>query len=46
MAHPGGVAAGVASVRQGWEAAQAGNSLQEYAANHAELRQALARYGA
>ena len=46
MAHPDGVAAGVASVRQGWEAAQAGKSLEEYAADHPELRLALARYGA
>ena len=37
---------GVASVRQAWEAALAGVPLDEYAATHAELRQALERFGA
>lgn len=46
MAHPGGVAAGVASVRQGWEAALAGVALADYARDHAELRQAIEMYGA
>jgi ribulose-bisphosphate carboxylase large chain len=45
MGHPGGPADGVASVRQGWEAALAGTSLEEYAATHRELRQAIERYG-
>lgn len=45
MAHPGGIAAGVASVRQAWEAAIAGVSLEQYAQSHAELAQALAKFG-
>lgn len=45
MAHPGGVAAGVASVRQGWEAAMAGVPLETYAQSHVELRQAIELYG-
>jgi ribulose-bisphosphate carboxylase large chain len=45
MAHPGGVAAGVTSVRQGWEAALAGRSIDDYAADHLELRQAIEVYG-
>ncbi len=44
IAHPGGIAAGVASVRQGWEAAVAGTALHEYARSHPELRQALEFY--
>jgi ribulose-bisphosphate carboxylase large chain len=46
VAHPGGAAAGVASVRQGWEAALAGIALAEYAQSHTELRQAIEVYGA
>jgi ribulose-bisphosphate carboxylase large chain len=45
IAHPGGIAAGVASVRQGWEAALSGTSLVDYAHDHAELRQAMEKYG-
>lgn len=45
VAHPGGPAAGVLSVQQGWEAAIKGVSLQEYAKTHVELRQALQSYG-
>ncbi len=45
IGHPAGVAAGVASVRQGWEAAVTGRTLVEYAALHPELQQALAQYG-
>ncbi|MDX2153182.1 MAG: ribulose-bisphosphate carboxylase large subunit family protein [Bryobacteraceae bacterium] len=45
VAHPGGIAAGVASVRQAWDAALEGVPLPEYAAHHAELRQALAFFG-
>lgn len=44
MAHPGGVAAGAASVRQGWEAALAGEPIKEYARTHTELRQAIEKY--
>lgn len=45
MAHPGGVAAGVLSLRQAWEAALSGIPLDEYARDHDELRQALERFG-
>jgi len=41
MAHPGGVAAGVASLRQAWEAAMAGVALTEHARSHRELEVAL-----
>jgi ribulose-bisphosphate carboxylase large chain len=44
-AHPGGTAAGVASIRQGWEAAIAGVPLSEYARDHRALRQAIERFG-
>lgn len=44
MAHPGGVAAGVKAMRQAWEAAMAGVPIQDYAAQHDELRQALEKY--
>jgi ribulose-bisphosphate carboxylase large chain len=46
LAHPGGVAAGVRSLRQAWEAAVAGVPLEEYAREHAELREALQRFAA
>ena len=46
MAHPGGIAAGVASLRQAWEAAMAGIPAETYARDHRELREALARYRA
>lgn len=45
VAHPAGIAAGVKSVIQGWEAAIKGKSLEEYAQNHNELKQALKFYG-
>lgn len=45
MAHPGGASAGVASVRQAWEAALSRVPLAEYARDHVELRQALERFG-
>jgi ribulose-bisphosphate carboxylase large chain len=44
LAHPAGPAAGVASVRQGWEAALSGRSLEEAASTHPELRQAIETY--
>jgi len=44
MAHPGGIAAGVASIRQAWEAALSGQTLEEYARLHPELEQALKRF--
>ncbi|MHA1152679.1 MAG: ribulose-bisphosphate carboxylase large subunit family protein [Alphaproteobacteria bacterium] len=44
-AHPGGVAAGVASLRQAWQAAVAGVPLDEHARQHPELAQALEAFG-
>jgi len=44
LAHPAGPAAGVASVRQGWEAALEGRTLEEAASAHPELRQAIETY--
>ncbi|WGF90119.1 ribulose-bisphosphate carboxylase large subunit family protein [Marinivivus vitaminiproducens] len=44
VAHPGGIAAGVASIRQAWEAALAGIPADTYARDHAELAQALDAY--
>ena len=46
MAHPSGVAAGVASIRQAWEAALAGVPASDYAATHTELAEALALFSA
>ncbi|MFK8076797.1 MAG: 3-oxo-isoapionate-4-phosphate decarboxylase OiaX [Granulosicoccus sp.] len=43
--HPMGVTAGVAAIRQAWEAAQAGTSLEDYAKTHPELATALAKWG-
>lgn len=45
LAHPGGPAAGVASIRQAWEAVAAGTSLAEAATTHPALRQALDFFG-
>ena len=45
FAHPGGIAAGVSALRQAWEAAMAGVSLQEAAASQRELREAIATFG-
>jgi 3-oxoisoapionate-4-phosphate transcarboxylase/hydrolase len=45
LAHPGGPAAGVAALRQAWEAAAAGIPLDDYAREHPELRQSLDFYG-
>ena len=45
LAHPGGTAAGVRSMQQGWEAALAGAPLQEYAATRGELRAAIEKFG-
>jgi ribulose-bisphosphate carboxylase large chain len=44
LAHAGGPAAGVASIRQAWDAALEGRSLEEAAAVHSELRQAIETY--
>ena len=46
IGHPDGIAAGVASMREGWEAAVAGTSLDAYAVDHPALRRALAHFGA
>ncbi|MEO8134829.1 MAG: ribulose-bisphosphate carboxylase large subunit family protein [Betaproteobacteria bacterium] len=45
LAHPGGPAAGVASLRQAWAATRAGTPLAEYAQQAPELAQALAFFG-
>jgi ribulose-bisphosphate carboxylase large chain len=45
MAHPNGPAAGVAALRQCWEAAVAGVPLDEYARTRAELRQQIEKFG-
>jgi ribulose-bisphosphate carboxylase large chain len=44
LAHPDGIAAGVASIREGWQAAIDGIALEEYAASHPALRQALGKF--
>lgn len=46
MGHPMGIAAGVRSLRQAWEAAVAGETLKSAARAHVELRAALETYGA
>lgn len=46
VAHPAGIAAGVRSLRQAWDAAVEGIPLDGYARDHAELRQALEKYDA
>jgi ribulose-bisphosphate carboxylase large chain len=45
MGHPDGIAAGVRSLQQAWEAAMAGSTLEDFAERYAELRSALAVYG-
>jgi ribulose-bisphosphate carboxylase large chain len=45
LAHPGGAAAGVASLRQAWRAVSAGQSLATAAREAPELRDALAFFG-
>ncbi|MFC6487222.1 ribulose-bisphosphate carboxylase large subunit family protein [Nitratireductor sp. GCM10026969] len=46
MGHPGGVRGGVESLRQAAEAAMNGIALDDHAAEHEELRQALDLFGA
>jgi ribulose-bisphosphate carboxylase large chain len=41
MGHPNGVAAGVRSLREAWEAAVAGVSLTDYARSHPDLQASL-----
>ena len=45
LAHPDGPAAGVASIRQAWQAQRVGVSLEEYSRGMPELRAALQRFG-
>jgi ribulose-bisphosphate carboxylase large chain len=45
LAHPGGPAAGVAAIRQAWEAAANEIPLDEFARSHPELQQSLAFFG-
>lgn len=45
LAHPDGPAAGVNSLRQAWEAAQAGIPLADFARHAPELRRALEFFG-
>lgn len=45
LAHPGGPAAGVASIRQAWAAARAGQSLEDAARDAPELAAALRFFG-
>ena len=45
IAHPGGTAAGVRSMQQGWEAALGGATLEAYAQTHPELRAAIEKFG-
>lgn len=45
LGHPAGPAAGVASLRDAWDAARAGVSLVEYAQNHPALQAALEKFG-
>jgi ribulose-bisphosphate carboxylase large chain len=45
IAHPGGTAAGVLSMQQGWEAALAGVPLEDYARARPELRAAIEKFG-
>ncbi len=44
FAHPGGIAAGVAALRQSWEAAMHGVPLETAAKTHRELREALDKF--
>jgi ribulose-bisphosphate carboxylase large chain len=45
IGHPDGIAAGMASMREGWEAAVAGIALDTYAESHPALRRALVHFG-
>lgn len=45
MAHPGGIAAGVRSIRLAWAAAAAGVPWEEEMRRHEELRQAAEKFG-
>ncbi len=45
MAHPMGPAAGLRGIKQAWEAAVLGVSLNQYAVEHEELRRAIEKFG-
>lgn len=45
VGHPGGIAAGVLSVQEAWEAARKGIPAETYAADHPALAQALEAFG-
>jgi ribulose-bisphosphate carboxylase large chain len=45
MAHPQGPAGGFEAIRQAWEAALRGVTLEEYAKDHPELGQSLSKFG-
>ncbi len=45
IAHPGGTAAGVRSMQQGWEAAMSGTPIDEYARSRPELAAAIQKFG-
>jgi ribulose-bisphosphate carboxylase large chain len=45
IAHPGGTAAGVRSMQQGWEAAMSRTPIEEYARARPELAAAIQKFG-
>jgi ribulose-bisphosphate carboxylase large chain len=45
IGHPDGIAAGVTSMREGWEAAMQGVALDTHARTHPALQKALAHFG-
>jgi ribulose-bisphosphate carboxylase large chain len=45
MAHPSGPAGGVRAIRQAWEAAALGQTLEKFAEDHAELGQSIEKFG-
>lgn len=45
IAHPAGIAGGVRSMQQGWEAAMAGAGLDEFAATRPDLKMAIEKFG-
>ena len=45
MAHPGGPAAGLRALRQAWDAALLGVTVEAYASDHPELRESIAKFG-
>jgi ribulose-bisphosphate carboxylase large chain len=45
MAHPGGPASGVRAIRQAWEVAVAGESLEDAGTRFSELSQAIEKFG-